>query len=309
MLLSKIYPRSSAGSQRYLDSIKPFFDSGASLEQFIKLVISQRRPLVADLESYFKFQVRTTIFLQSCLALAIKLGLPTLNSPHSEARSWFFQELLRPADLNTIASFFEALLSRTQLLDNPAVRNELKSYIVQEPRLGDPRIPNNEEKWRVFPESTREQISTLFSEDDIRLFFELLLDDRSDTQHRKEFWLQYAHAVVRTRLLIPQWMRKDKNQPIFSKNNFDSQVFGVLQFETARKSVFVMDFGPITCVEFSESGNACFIYKRESAFTLSKNFWTDAVLPSALKDKDICTHRLIHVFEGVQKMESLARGV
>src|SRR5262249_31530485 len=60
-------------------------------------------------------------------------------------------------------------------------------------------------------------------------------------------------------------------------------------------SAFLLDFGSVWVVEFSRSGNACYIYNSNAFSGLIPDIWAPLVFRhSRLKRKDHCRARLVH---------------
>jgi hypothetical protein len=131
---------------------------------------------------------------------------------------------------------------------------ELKKLILGDQRLGDPRQPRNEYKWEGYKDAKR-RVTEWLSKDDISFFFEHVIPPGHNQLRRKAFWLAYAPSIRRSRPLLSRRHRAELKSQKEKIGNFGS-------YDHELTSAFVLDFGPVAVVEFSERGNACFIYER-----------------------------------------------
>jgi len=130
----------------------------------------------------------------------------------------------------------------------------LKDYILPHPEFGDPRL--YPAKWNSFPQQAKQQFVAWLSEEDIRLFFDLII--KNDTGGRKAFWLKYAKRM-RSSSVVLSGKDKYENGRKLMELSAKGRVFQ--EWSTFKESsTFIMNFGEFVAVEFSDIGNACFVY-------------------------------------------------
>jgi len=156
----------------------------------------------------------------------------------------------------------------------------LKPMVLGDSRLGDPRLPPNATNWLGVSTEARNRYIEWLSKDDIVFFFELGLPKGADPHGRKKFWLNYVGSVKKSRPLLCDDDRAKLQNAKEKVGNF-----GRIVGET---SAFLLDFGTIIAVEFSKSGNACYLYEKAAAEKVIPDsiFWSPKpFLVSDLKSK------------------------
>ena len=75
---------------------------------------------------------------------------------------------------------FRAEVGATILLPASAsIRESLLTFVLREPRLGDPRLEPHVQNWQEMPEDARRRMTQWLSEADLALFFDLLAPRRA----------------------------------------------------------------------------------------------------------------------------------
>lgn len=163
-----------------------------------------------------------------------------------------------------------------------AIRDPLVEFVLNDKRLGDPRLPANRKNWAGLDDAARQLIEWL-SFEDIVFFFEHVLPKRSDPHGRKEFWLRYRSRLKMSRPLL-YWGDEGRVQTVVRESRGKIH-YGTLGGST---SAFLLDFGRIVVVEFSKVGNACYIYEQEAMERVLKDLWAPHVTHEGyLKDRQL----------------------
>ncbi len=139
----------------------------------------------------------------------------------------------------------------TKLVFHPAVnqiKEQLKTSILKHPLLGDPRLPTNRNKWVGMDSSAVREFIIWLSAADINFFFDYVLKGQ-DRHGRRAFWLNYVHRLIGCRSLLSDMLASQL------RGNKDIS-YGRLS-ETQNKAAFILDFGNIVAVEFSDAGKGC----------------------------------------------------
>jgi hypothetical protein len=186
----------------------------------------------------------------------------------------------------------------------PHHAEQIKSFILDDFRLLDPRLPGNMPNWAGISEGARDLVIQWLSAEDIQLFFDHVLSQRNDPHGRKPFWLKYKSKVRRSRPLLSshdeaRWLANAATQ---GKRNF-----GQMEFY-CDTSAFLLDFGNVIVVEFSKVGNAVYIYEQKNIPGLSADFWSNARFSIRdLKDKTCCVGKnsISHIGDWQREVRTL----
>jgi len=185
---------------------------------------------------------------------------------------------------------------------SPQQASSLRDFILSDQRLLDPRLPRNGPNWAGISESATNIVIQWLSAEDIQLFFDHVLTNRNDPHGRKPFWLKYKGKVKRSRPLLSaldesRWFANSATQ---KKRNF-----GRMEY-FCNTSAFLLDFGRVIVVEFSQVGNAVYVYEHRDVPDLDESFWSQARFSlNMLKQKEYCIERMTHSSLWQSKMRTL----
>jgi hypothetical protein len=166
------------------------------------------------------------------------------------------------------------------------VQEILIDFLLEKHGLGDPRI----EKWTGIEDAATNRVIQWLSREDIDFFFKLLLGDKQDKHGRKAFWLQYVDKVARSRALISKEDIRDHSVRLREMEE-KGRSYGRLDGANSSSS-FILDFGRVVVVEFSEVGNACYIYTKNDFLELVPDFWAKDVSFRSLKNQAKVSERI-----------------
>ncbi len=169
----------------------------------------------------------------------------------------------------------------------------LRHYVQNHKRLGDPRIRESSLNWpRIAPEAAQRYLSWL-ARDSITFFFNTILPNNSENRRRKDFWLRYHSRIKDFQVAVSEtdvWTVK--------ANKAKTELLYYAHVAHPTTSAFMMRFegygGDFLIVEFSEKGNAAYIFRFDEFEAQGVNLRTHRFdLKSHLKfDK---THRILHL--------------
>jgi hypothetical protein len=172
------------------------------------------------------------------------------------------------------------------------IRESVIRFVLNDSRLGDPRLPHNNLNWMGLGEAQRRIIEWL-SQLDIVFFFESVLAPGNNPQGRKEFWLRYVPSIVRSRPLL-SWKDKHRLQAILKQKGQELAHFGSMD-DRSTASAFLLDFGNLLAIEFSETGNACYLYRKADIDKVLPDFYSSkAFAVMQLKRNDLHHQRIVH---------------
>lgn len=162
------------------------------------------------------------------------------------------------------------------------IQRQLLDFLLKNQGLGDPRI--TPENWAGISEVAKATVIQWLSKEDINLFFGLIMKDKEDKHGRKNFWLDYVDKIIRSRAFIS---RDDLQTHAVRLEEIRAQGRSFGKFiGSSPASAFILEFKNIVVVEFSEVGNACYIYQKNDFSEMVSNFWAEEIPFKSLKDRD-----------------------
>lgn len=175
---------------------------------------------------------------------------------------WLIRDLLTETLLN--GALHEAVSSL--ILSRSAERSEsfqqtLRSYVQSCPRLGDPRLRQSGPNWSDMEPEAKQRFLSWLAKESILFFFDTILPRNDHNRRRAEFWLKYHKQIKDFQVAISD---QDYWKLQANKSKADLPLHSrVTQGQT---SAFLMKFQgygtEFIIVEFSETGNAAYIYER-----------------------------------------------
>ncbi len=207
---------------------------------------------------------------------------------------WMTESIL--SELTTPDAFSDTMSSL--ILSQSATRYEsfqraLRSYVQGHRKLGDPRQRESSLNWRwIVPEAAHRYLSWL-ARDSIVFFFNTIVPNNSENRRRKDFWLRYHDKIKDFQVAV-----SDEDLWKVKAIQKSSEVLSYSRVDHLSTSAFMMQFegygGAFLVVEFSEKGNAAYIFRlkefeargvtlRSLRFGLSQHLKFDK------------THRILHM--------------
>lgn len=206
---------------------------------------------------------------------------------------WVIEGVL--SDLTTPEDFAQAVSAL--ILSESAKRSEefqhaLRLFAQNHKRLGDPRVRESSLNWRSIASAAAQRYLSWLARDNIIFFFNTILPNNSENRRRKDFWLRYHDRIRDFQVAVSEadlW----KVKAIQKKSEL--LLYSHVYHPTT--SAFLMKFegygGHFLVVEFSETGNAAYIFGmkafEEQGVTMRTHRFQ---LARHLKFDD--THRIIH---------------
>lgn len=186
--------------------------------------------------------------------------------------------LFRPEAFASAVKHLVALASKNQ---DPHLRNVVKDFVLREERLGDPRRhPGRWDNMGLSAEAAT--VTGWLSEEDLQFFFDLIMEGQEDKHHRREFWLRYVYRVRNSRVAIGE---ADRQRLRLQLSDLKKRGRAYATLDDWGASAFVMDFGPVIVVEFSQTGNACSVHEAASIRQRLGNFQADSFYKTGLKKR------------------------
>jgi len=243
------------------------------------------------------------IQVQRCAAKSSVKRLIARQSSISESEAatefrWIVQSFLgNDLDALTYRSIMAELIM-SKLPDSLLeFQRSLVGVIHDDERLGDPRLAGNGPGWRTMPQDAKERLLSWLAKDTLQFFFDTLVPLNDENRRRAGFWLQYAKKQGKIKDFQVAVSDDDIGRIIASRAR---TIPSYSKVTAGKTSAFLMVFEgygtEYVIAEFSETGNAAYIYTRKTfesgAIRLrSKSF----DLMGALKRRSRATDRIIHI--------------
>jgi hypothetical protein len=284
--------------RKWLASKSLFSDKAAS---FLAEEICSRQKLVDEVLRDHNVSPLTKLGV-SARDLAATVACENLRKVESTRKddwtlkclTWITGKVL--SDLTSPDAFYAAISSL--ILSESAKRSEtfqraLRYYIQAHKRLGDPRIRTSSPNWNTVSAAAARQYLSWLARDSIIFFFNTILPNNSENQRRKDFWLRYHDRIRDFQVAVSE---QDLWKVKANQKSSDFLCFSKVDHPTT--SAFLMKFegygGQFLVAEFSETGNAAYIFRYSDFHATNVNMRTPQFdLKRHLKfDK---TNRIIHM--------------
>jgi len=172
--------------------------------------------------------------------------------------------------------------------DSNAFRTDLVNALLTHPKLGDPRIQGANWAGQSLAEA-RVRLLSWLSAEDIRTFFEIILTRESDPHGRKRFWLRYEKRILLSRVFISTSDRKKRREQLEELSKRGRNYGSIYQ----PTSAFVLDLGRIVAVEFSQVGNALYLYTKANFTKIMPDIFVSRTDLDTLKREEMSIARVI----------------
>ena len=154
-------------------------------------------------------------------------------------------------------SALQNLILNQEVTRDERVRERILDFALRDLRLGDPRV--SRVPWHPVGDDATNEVIRWRSSEDLRFFFDLVMKGKPDYQGRHRFWKKYVDGVTRSLIVLSE---NDEHRLQRRLRDFEKRGRRFVRMTgTNLTSAFVMEFGDTVIVEFSEAGNACFIYR------------------------------------------------
>ncbi|MDR3409827.1 MAG: EH signature domain-containing protein [Formivibrio sp.] len=189
----------------------------------------------------------------------------------------------------------------------PPLRSALVNLVLDDERLGDPRLAYCAPNWRKIPDA-RGRLLAWLAKEMLQLFFNTLVPRDDANRRRAEFWLEYAKKPGKIKDFQVAVSADDRPKIRATRAETELRYSSVTGGKTSAFLMIFEGYGTeYVVIEFSETNNAAYIYQRKtfegrqitirsSSFHLNDN----------LKDRKTATGRILHV-DGIESWETNAR--
>jgi EH_Signature domain len=182
----------------------------------------------------------------------------------------------------------------------------ITALVLNDPRLGDPRLPLAQANWRNMPSGARERVLSWLAKETIEFFFNAIVPKSDENRRRADFWLRYAMKPGNIKDF--QVALSSDDARLLRHRSLERVAYPEL--EDAKTSAFMMQFEgydgkQYVIVEFSETGNAAYIYDRQLLPSALLSFRSQRFTISQLRKAIGKYDRIIHNGDWETKAASL----
>lgn len=130
---------------------------------------------------------------------------------------------------------------------------------------GSPQLKTSKNTWlvNVSPEVVS-MVLRWFAKDDLEHFFKLLKTEKGVDQRRLDFWIEYVDQISFTKIVLGRDAQWNSSTDFRNFRNENKGRLSELLSATASNNAFIMQIKDYWFVEFSETGNACYVYHENS---------------------------------------------
>ncbi len=173
-------------------------------------------------------------------------------------------------------------------------RTELVAIVHKDQRLGDPRLPDAAPNWLGMPQEARTRVTGWLARETLQFFFNTIVPRNDLNRRRAIFWLEYANQHGKIRDFQVAVSQDDRFRIIAT----GARTIPVYASTDAATSAFLMVFRgydvDYVVVEFSESGNAAYVYPLRKFESRSLSLRSPSFQLRDLKRLSDAEFRIVH---------------
>jgi hypothetical protein len=176
-------------------------------------------------------------------------------------------ELVRLGQLNT--RFLNDLLSACLTRYYHSRYREQSSSLLKQAALehwGSPQMRSKQNAWLQYVEQpVCAMVVAWFAKEDLEHFFTLLKGGAEVDQSRLFYWLRFANQMSYTRIVMGSDAWHDRGSDFVAFREKNKGRLSQLTGGPSHNNAVVMQIGNYFFVEFSGTGNACYVYRADTA--------------------------------------------
>jgi hypothetical protein len=131
---------------------------------------------------------------------------------------------------------------------------------------GSPQMRSKQNAWLQYVEpSVCAMVVAWFAKEDLEHFFNLLKGEAEVDQARLHYWLRFADQMSYTRIVMGADAWNDRGRDFVEFRDKNKGRLSQLTGAPRHISAVIMQIGNYFCVEFSGTGNACYVYTADRA--------------------------------------------
>ena len=190
---------------------------------------------------------------------------------------------------NHLNDVIKSLLNRyQQSAKSNVVSASLKTVSFE--KWGSPQLQTTT-SWGLVRTETKAMVLQWFAKDDLEHFFSMLQDNGTPDLRRLNFWLRYISQISYTRIVLGRGSLFNRTIDFVNFRRINNGRYSMLSGAKETNNAFILKIGQYYIVEFSETGNACYIYSENNMpFPYSKA----SLDLKDVKNKDFSIKRISH---------------
>ncbi len=131
---------------------------------------------------------------------------------------------------------------------------------------GSPQMRSKQNAWlRYVEQSVCAMVVAWFAKEDLEHFFTLLKGEAEVDQSRLFYWLRFANQMSYTRIVMGSDAWHDRGSDFVEFREKNKGRLSQLAGGPSHNNAVVMQIGNYFFVEFSGTGNACYVYRADTA--------------------------------------------
>jgi hypothetical protein len=138
-------------------------------------------------------------------------------------------------------------------------RDTLRSFVLKNERLGDPRLPQHMPNWQGVDPAAQKRFLSWLARDSIQFFFNTILPKNDKNRRRADFWLNYYEKIIDFQVAVSD---QDYHKLVHIRSRGEIPYYS--RVDESATSAFLMKFDgggvEYVIVEFSDVPNAAYIY-------------------------------------------------
>jgi hypothetical protein len=307
------YPRKSPVIERWRSAHSLF--SARAAEALAEFVVSRQSKLDTVLKlQYVGAATRLAVLTRAKAAELAADRFKEVESSSDEPTNvaylqWMLADVLTESLLAGALHYAVSTLILSRAADtSEAFQQTLRNYVQSHPGLGDPRLRQCMPNWRDMQPDAQQRFLSWIAKENILFFFNTILPRNDENRRRAEFWLRYHTKITDFQVAISEqdaWkLKANKSQdrlPLHSRVTQGSTSAFLMQFKGYGTDYVI--------AEFSETGNAAYIYDRAAFESRNVNLRTPQFQLNRHLKHERWPHRILHLggweFSARQKLANL----
>ena len=190
----------------------------------------------------------------------------------------------------------------------PSFQSAVVGLVHSDERLGDPRLAYCAPNWRKIPEA-RERFLAWLAKETLQFFFDTLVPRNDTNRRRAEFWLEYAKKQGKIKDFQVAVSEEDRPKIRASRAKTIPSYSSITGGKTSAFLMIFEGYGTdYVVIEFSETGNAAYIYPRKAFEARGISIRSNSFdLTDDLKRIAAAEDRIFHRIATIESWETKAR--
>jgi hypothetical protein len=195
---------------------------------------------------------------------ARRVELAKDGPPRQALFEFGFKFLVEPVAIAALdrAAAVQTIILATRPTDAVTI-SWLRNAVIRSRHLGDPRKPANRNNWSMVSPATKRRFIQWLAKEDLRFFFEAVMENTPDPHGRQEFWndwLENERLVDSCVALSTRDFVYLQSRGLIAKDSQFSRVSGSADEVSAFLLRFRTSSRDVIAVEFSRAGNAAYFH-------------------------------------------------